>query len=106
MIPDLKGPLDVDRKLLTPAGEQIMQGLIRGMQSQLPSLRRELTGVTAMFPSVTAPRVAGVNASLPAPAQPTVNVYLGNQRLTGFVDSRIDTVNRRDTRALAQGVRR
>jgi hypothetical protein len=106
MIPDLKGPLEVDRVLLTPAGEQIMQGLIRGMQSQLPALRKELSGVTGMFPSIAGPKVAGIGAQLAAPQQPTVNVYLGNQRLTGFVDSRIDSVNRRDTRALAQGVRR
>lgn len=106
MIPELKGPLDVDRKLLTPAGEQIMQGLIRGMQSQLPSLRRELSGVTGLFPSAIAASTGGLSGALPAPAQPAVNVYLGNEMLTRFVDFRIDDVNRRDTRARAQGVRR
>lgn len=105
LIPDLKGPLDVDKVLLTPSGEAIMDGLIRGIQSQVPSLRRELAGVTTMIPNAVGRPLAVSGSSLDA-RSPQVNVYVGNQLLNRHIDVRIDDANRRDTRILAQGVRR
>lgn len=46
MIPIKKGPPKKDGKLLTPAGRLIMQGLIRGLESQRLPLERLLTNVT------------------------------------------------------------
>ncbi len=48
LIPDVKGPIDKDRRLLTPAGVAIMQGLIAGIDSQRSNLRSTLNGVTGM----------------------------------------------------------
>lgn len=46
-IPQQKGPPEKDRKLLMPAGRSIIQGLMAGIRSTLPDLRRELAGVSA-----------------------------------------------------------
>ncbi|WP_435107356.1 phage tail protein [Nocardiopsis synnemataformans] len=51
MIPDWKGPMSVDLKLLEPAGEGIMTGLNRGIEKSLPGLRSTLQGVTREIPS-------------------------------------------------------
>lgn len=105
LIPDLKGPMDVDRVLLTPSGEAIMEGLIKGVRSQIPALRQELAGITGLIPQAAGPGMTMASSSLDA-RSPQVNVYVGNQLLNRHIDVRIDDANRRDTRILAQGVRR
>lgn len=45
LIPDWKGPLSDDRKMLQPAGAAIMSGLIDGVAAQRGALRSELAGV-------------------------------------------------------------
>lgn len=49
LIPSWKGPMDVDRKLLTPSGAAIMGGLVTGITSQLPMLKRTLGGVSSQI---------------------------------------------------------
>lgn len=46
-IKDHKGPLSYDAKLLTPAGNAIIEGLQRGMEAQLPALQKFLGDVTS-----------------------------------------------------------
>lgn len=46
LIPTWKGPMTLDRVLLTPAGEAIMQGLVRGIKSQAPLLQNTLGNLT------------------------------------------------------------
>ena len=48
-IKDNKGPLPYDRRLLTPAGEAIMQGLGRGLESQMGALGGTLSDITWMI---------------------------------------------------------
>lgn len=50
MIPDWKGPMDVDMRLLTPSGEAIMAGLMDGIDAQQPALHRQLQGITTTIP--------------------------------------------------------
>lgn len=45
-LPGWKGPLDKDKRILTPAGREIMGGLMRGIVSQLPALKSTLGAVT------------------------------------------------------------
>ena len=45
-IANLKGPLPHDLTLLVPHGQAIMQGLMNGMNSRLPALRSQLTGIS------------------------------------------------------------
>ena len=46
MIPDWKGPPDTDAKLLTNAGELIMEGLIEGLESKYGAVKNSLQGFT------------------------------------------------------------
>ncbi|MFB7171081.1 phage tail tape measure protein [Streptomyces sp. NPDC056254] len=50
MIPDWKGPMSLDMRLLTPSGEALMSGLMDGVEDGLPDLRRTLQGVTSDIP--------------------------------------------------------
>jgi phage-related protein len=66
LIPDIKGPLSRDKRLLTPAGQAILGGLIRGMDDQLPRLRRFLGGVTGTIEGGLSARPAIALAAEPA----------------------------------------
>lgn len=46
MIPRLKGPEEVDRRLLYGAGRLIMGGLRMGIDAEVPGLRAQLNGIT------------------------------------------------------------
>jgi hypothetical protein len=47
MLPDWKGPADVDATILTPSGELLIQGLMGGVARQIPNLRAQLRGLTS-----------------------------------------------------------
>lgn len=50
MIPDWKGPMSLDMRLLTPSGEAVMGGFMDGITGSVPALRRTLQGVTTGIP--------------------------------------------------------
>ncbi|MEV7584385.1 phage tail tape measure protein [Streptomyces erythrochromogenes] len=50
MIPDWKGPMSLDMRLLTPSGEALMSGLMDGVEDRLPAVRRLFQGVTSDIP--------------------------------------------------------
>ena len=67
MLPSWKGPAPVDKVLLTPAGELIMQGLIKGLESQYGAVRSSLQGLTE---DLTKPATVGLSANVqPLPAR-------------------------------------
>ncbi|MFJ9558046.1 hypothetical protein ACIRPH_29935 [Nocardiopsis sp. NPDC101807] len=51
MIPEWKGPMRVDARLLEPSGAALMAGLASGVEGALPGLRSTLQGVTREIPS-------------------------------------------------------
>lgn len=67
VIPDWKGPLDTDKRLLTPAGTAIMGGLISGIVGQLPALRAVLGTVTTTIGAPGQPGLAVAGPGLPQP---------------------------------------
>lgn len=81
-IPDWKGPLPKDKRLLTPAGSAILLSLITGMEGETARLKRFLGGVSADIenglsasPAVAlTASVAGSNGASATPA-PVINVY-------------------------------
>lgn len=86
MIPDWKGPLDKDKRLLRPAGAAIMGGLVDEIKAQVPELKRTLGDVSAVIAGgVTADAAVNFTAvgALSAGAQfagaasgpPVINVY-------------------------------
>ncbi|MFJ5059017.1 hypothetical protein ACIP96_06310 [Streptomyces nigra] len=50
MIPDWKGPMQVDLQLLAPSGQALMTGLMSGIDAEVPALERQLTGITNTIP--------------------------------------------------------
>lgn len=46
LIPDWKGPMETDRRLLVPTGQAIVEGLGVGMAAATADLRRQLQGLT------------------------------------------------------------
>jgi phage-related protein len=50
LIPHIKGPEVVDKKLLTPNGRMIMEGLVAGIDSMVPVLHKQLAGLTKTIP--------------------------------------------------------
>ena len=69
MIPDWKGPMTLDMKLLTPSGQALMSGLMDGVDDQLPAFERQLAGVTAGIPG-------NLNTSVSAAARAAVEKEL------------------------------
>lgn len=104
----VRGLLDIGSpsKVMIGVGDDVMAGLLKGIADAGPALRRELSDVALTIPRVVAQPVQGLGAGRLSPGAPLVNVYLGNARLSQFMDYRIDQVNRRDTVIAAQGVRR
>lgn len=104
-LPKWKGPEDVDKNILFESGQLVMQGFQAGIDSQVASLREQLAGITAFLPSavgVGAVAAPGVTTNV----QPIINVSIGNERLTGFIDTQINANNQTRNRIAAQGVRR
>lgn len=87
-------------------GDDVMAGLLKGISAATPELRKQLGAVALSIPQTVISQGRGLAAGRLSPQAPMVNVYLGNQRLTQFMDYRIDSANRRDTVIAAQGVRR
>nr|WSX48895.1 hypothetical protein OG409_07995 [Streptomyces sp. NBC_00974] len=52
MLPDWKGPAEVDAKILRPAGRLLMQGFQRGITDETPSLQAQLGGLTGTLPGM------------------------------------------------------
>lgn len=77
MIPDWKGPMTVDLKLLAPSGEALMTGLMSGIDDQVPVLERQLTGVTNAIPGNVG---AGVGAAAAASADRELTIrWVGSE---------------------------
>lgn len=73
MIPKVKGPERVDKKLLKPAGEWIMEGFNESLQDGIKNVQRTLSGVTGDLPTFVpvfteAVAAAGGSTTLSAPA--------------------------------------
>ncbi|MEU1194918.1 hypothetical protein ABZ446_01685 [Streptomyces sp. NPDC005813] len=77
MIPDLKGPMTLDLKLLTPSGEAIMSGLMDGVDNELPAFEKQLAGVTSGIPSNINTSVSSAAASA-ASREPTLT-FVGSE---------------------------
>lgn len=63
LLPDWKGPAEVDATILRPSGQLLMSGLMSGIASQVPVLRAQLGEITAQIPTMVA---SGGSATAPA----------------------------------------
>jgi TP901 family phage tail tape measure protein len=71
MIPDLKGPKRKDLRLLSPAGQHIMEGLMIGIGKRIPALQKLLSGVTTSIVQ-NGPVMTGDTGHLQWQAPPTI----------------------------------
>lgn len=71
LIPDWKGPMSVDIKLLRPSGKAIMEGLIKGINEITPELRATLQGITLMAATLPTPTGEALREQLFSSASPT-----------------------------------
>lgn len=86
-------------------GDFMVQGIQVGLARSADALRRDLEGLALSMPVSARGGTPLRTAPISAPA-PVVNVFFGNERLNGYVDSRIRVSNRNRDIRLAQGVRR
>lgn len=85
LLPDWKGPLADDRRLLVPHGRAIMEGLMAGIESSLPDLRSLLGDVTSLV--VGAPPQVPAQGALPTPYAPvSVNITVQERDVAAEVE--------------------
>ena len=81
-IKSLKGPLDYDRVMLYPHGQAIMQGLMGGMQSQVPALESQLKGITNTISNTAGHAASGGGEPI------HVHVHIDGREITSVVQQR------------------
>ncbi len=59
MLPDWKGPAEVDKKILEDSGRMVIAGFGRGMASEFDSIKKQLAELTGDLPTFTAGPVRG-----------------------------------------------
>lgn len=112
--PAKKGPFS-GKGYTTHSGKALVNDFAKGILSQRQALARSV-GKLFSEPNLSPllrPEFAGASGGAPAPflsgpmsvGAPNVAVYIGNERLGGFVDSRIDGRNSVRDRQAAQGAR-
>jgi phage-related protein len=93
-------------RLMIEVGKDTMEGFKIGLAEDIPALRSQLQGIAAMVPSFALPN--GQTLALPQlnVGSPTVQVFIGNERLDGHITTRIAESNRDRDRVAITGVRR
>jgi hypothetical protein len=74
LIPDWKGPADVDKKLLFNSGQLIMGGLREGLSDGWTGVRSYLSGLTTAGNFAPMVSVTGVNTGVQQPSSGLENV--------------------------------
>jgi len=112
MIPVWKGPMSLDKKLLTPTGEAIIDGLVVGLKGGLSSVESVLGQTTDLISAAVSPGAFSgsiqASASLLAdsfdPTPVFVNIDLNRELLQNFVQTEIGESNRSSRRKIVGGV--
>lgn len=94
MIPDWKGPMQVDMKLLEPSGKALMGGLMTGVGKQVPALQSQLQGITAGIPRM-------VGGTTPQPAMAAAAGATTIQQLTVNITTPLSLKTKAEKREFA-----
>lgn len=93
-------------RLMMDVGEDTVAGFRLGLRAGIPDLRAEMQGIAALAPSFALPGGQSLQLPQQGSMQPTVQVFLGNERLDGHFDARIAQSNMARDRLAITGVRR
>lgn len=104
-VKDLLGISSPSRVMMEVGGDT-MDGLLKGIEDKVPDLRETLQGVASLAPSFALPN--GQTLQLPQfnQAAPNVQVFIGNEQLSGHVDARIARHSQARDLLITRGVRR
>ncbi|MFE9645321.1 hypothetical protein ACFYO0_14630 [Streptomyces sp. NPDC006365] len=75
-LPDLKGPEDVDKRILRPAGRLVIGGFMSGIADQTPALRAQLQGLTGEVPGMALGGLGGAPAAVAGGGVTVVRIEL------------------------------
>lgn len=94
MLPDWKGPAELDARILTPNGQLLMDGFMKGIEKKLPGLRKQLGGITADLPAIMGTaEFAGAEFVAPRGLQPGDTLTLspdGRRKFEVFLSDHLD----------------
>lgn len=77
LLPDWKGPAQVDKKILYNAGQLTMKGYEAGLEDRFSSVRKTLGGLTSDIPNVVARGGDGASAANPSGRGTTLTIMPG-----------------------------
>lgn len=77
LLPDWKGPAQVDKKILYNAGQLTMKGYEAGLEDRFSSVRKTLGGLTSDIPNVVARGGDGASAANPSGRSTTLTIMPG-----------------------------
>lgn len=92
--------------VMAELGVNTMEGFVNGIRSQIPDLETQVNAIFGALPNLSAQVTALDAPSVSVTPTVLVGVQIGNQVVDDYVTTRVETVNARDTRIRAQGVRR
>jgi hypothetical protein len=87
-------------------GVNTMQGFINGILALIPNLRNTVSSAFGTIPAVSAAAAGAATPAVNNSINPTILVQIGNEPIRNIVATEVDVIDRRNTRTLAQGVRR
>lgn len=94
MLPDWKGPAELDARILTPNGQLLMDGFMHGIEKRLPGLRKQLGNITGDLPAMLGTaEFAGAEYTAPRGIQPGDTFILspdGKRKFEMFLSDRLD----------------
>ena len=77
MLPDWKGPAQVDKKILEKSGDLVMRGFETGLEGRFNSVRKTLGGLTASLPATAVRGGDGASAANPSGRGTTLTIMPG-----------------------------
>lgn len=83
MLPDWKGPAQVDEKILRNSGRLVMRGFEAGLEDRFNSVRNTLGGLTASLPAAAVRGGDGASAANPSGRATTVTFAPGSIVIQG-----------------------
>lgn len=83
LLPDWKGPAELDKKILEKSGDLVMRGFENGLEGRFNSIKKSLGGLTADLPAAAIKGGDGASAANPSGRSTTVTFAPGSIVIQG-----------------------